>query len=144
MLPVEVVPSPQSIVAMKSLAGSTPLAWVNVATCTLLWFLPLTVIGPETTIGGSATAVVTTPVLLTRLLSDRLLVTEAVFGQISIFGRLCRNRSGGRLPNGHSAERELDHTTTAQTLPWLRVDELYARFAPSVSVSTTLVALVGP
>ena len=31
MVPVEVVPSPQLMVAMKALAGSTPLAWVKVA-----------------------------------------------------------------------------------------------------------------
>ena len=34
-MPVEVLPSPQSMVAGKALAGSTPLAWVKVATVKL-------------------------------------------------------------------------------------------------------------
>jgi hypothetical protein len=63
-VPVEVELSPQLIVATNALAGSTPLACVNVATVTLFWFLPLNVIGPETTIAGSATAVVADAELL--------------------------------------------------------------------------------
>ena len=53
MAPGEVVPSPQSIVATKALAGSVPPACVNVATVWLWTFGPFTLIGPETVIGDS-------------------------------------------------------------------------------------------
>src|SRR4051812_12968853 len=65
------------MVAVKSLVGSTPLAWVNVAMVTLLWVLPNLVMDADTTIGGSATAVLALALLLAVLESGELLVTEA-------------------------------------------------------------------
>src|SRR5260370_32435527 len=76
MVPVHVVASRQLMVAMKALGGSTPLPWVNVATATLFTFLPVMAVGPDTTIGASATAVVVLALLFAVLGSGMLLVTE--------------------------------------------------------------------
>src|SRR5205809_5345947 len=76
-MPAE-VPSPQLMVALKALAGSTALAWVKVATTKFVtvWFFVL--IAPETTIAGSANEVVALALLLAELGSGLLLVTDAV------------------------------------------------------------------
>ena len=67
MVPAEVVPSPQLMVALKSLASSTPLACVKVATWKLVSVWDFVVFAPETLIAGSANAVVALAVLLTVL-----------------------------------------------------------------------------
>ena len=78
MVPGEVVPSPQLMVAMKALAGSTPLAWVKVATWKLVSVLAFVRDRrPETTIAGSANDVVALALLLAVLGSGVLLLTEA-------------------------------------------------------------------
>ena len=76
-MPVEVLPSPQLMVAVKALAGSTPLAWVNVATVKLLRFFEVVVIGADTTMAGSATEVLAVALLLAELGSAEVAVTEA-------------------------------------------------------------------
>src|SRR5712692_9468535 len=77
MEPAEVVPSPQLIVAVKALAGSTPLAWVKVATWTLVNVRDLVVTAPETLIAGSAKDVVALALLFAELGSGLLLLTRA-------------------------------------------------------------------
>src|SRR4051812_6389587 len=78
MVPVEVVLSPQLMVALNALAGSIPLAWVKVATVILLLFFEVTVFGdPDTMIAGSFTAVLAVTLLLLELLSAEVAVTEA-------------------------------------------------------------------
>src|ERR1041385_5862440 len=77
MAPTEVVPSPQLMVAVKALAGSTPPAWVKVATWTLVSVLVFVRMAPETTIGGSANDVVALALLFAELGSGLLLLIEA-------------------------------------------------------------------
>ena len=77
IVPAEVVPSPQLIVAEKALVGSTPLAWVNVAVWKLVNVLLLVRMEPETLILGSANEVVALALLLPVLGSGLVLVTEA-------------------------------------------------------------------
>src|SRR5947209_17791249 len=77
MVPVDVVPSPQLIVAMNSLGDSMAPAWVNVATWPLnVRFLVVT--AAETMMAGSANALVALPLLLAVLGSVVALETEAV------------------------------------------------------------------
>jgi hypothetical protein len=78
MVPVVVVLSPQLMVAVKALVGSTPLAWVKVATWKLVNVCDLAVMEPETLIAGSLNVVVALAVLLAELGSGLLLLTEAV------------------------------------------------------------------
>src|SRR6266567_3325836 len=67
------------MVALKALAGSTPLAWVKVATWEFVSVtLPFTRMAPETLMAGSANAVDAKALLLAVLGSALLLVTEAV------------------------------------------------------------------
>src|SRR5260370_40900318 len=77
MVPVEVVPSPQLMVAVKALAGSTPLAWVKVATWKLVKVWDFVRTAPETLIGGSANDVVALALLSAGVGSGRLLLPEA-------------------------------------------------------------------
>src|SRR4051794_35147755 len=64
--------------ATNALVGSTPLAWVNVATEKLVRLRDDVVTGADTVIGGSATAVVTAALLLPVPGSLVLLVTDDV------------------------------------------------------------------
>ena len=75
MVPVDVVPSPQLMVATKALAGSTPLAWVKVATVILVTWLVLTLMGADTLMAGSATVVLALALLSPGVGSGWLLVT---------------------------------------------------------------------
>src|SRR5262249_8400389 len=77
MVPVEVVPSPQLMVALNALVGSTPLAWVKVATWKLVSVRVFVRIGAETTMGGSENIVVALPLLLAEFGSGLVPVTEA-------------------------------------------------------------------
>src|SRR5262249_4857045 len=77
MVPAEVVPSPQLMVALNALAGSTPLAWVKVATWKFVSVRLRVRIGAETLIAGSANIVVWLELLLPLLGSGLLLVAEA-------------------------------------------------------------------
>src|SRR5262249_7386053 len=77
MVPADVRPSPQLMVAVKALAGSTPLACVKVATVRLLGRLAVVVIGADTTMAGSATVVLAVALLLAEFGSDALVVAEA-------------------------------------------------------------------
>jgi hypothetical protein len=63
------------MVATKALTGSTPLAWVNVATVPLN-LLAVVVMGAETTIAGSATLVLALALLSPGVGSAAPPVTE--------------------------------------------------------------------
>src|SRR4051794_14002357 len=78
MVPAEVLPSPQLIVAVNSLAGSTPLAWVKLATLRLFTFFDVVVMGADMTIGGSGTVVLAVALLFDGVGSAEVAVTEAV------------------------------------------------------------------
>src|SRR4051812_8307070 len=81
MVPVEVLPSPQLMVAVKAPAGSTPLACVKVATWPENVACGVDVfhwVAAETTIAGSRNDVGTLALLLAELESGVLLLTEAV------------------------------------------------------------------
>src|SRR5947208_673217 len=67
--------------ALKALTASTALAWVNVATTTLFSRFEVVVIGPDTAMAGSATAVVADavpPAETTRSALGPLLTTAPV------------------------------------------------------------------
>jgi hypothetical protein len=66
------------MVAVKALTGSTPLAWVKVATWKLFSDCDFVRTAPETLIAGSANDVVALALLLFGLGSELLLLTEAV------------------------------------------------------------------
>src|ERR1700732_3368761 len=66
------------MMARKALAGSTPLAWVKVATWTLVSVREFVRIAPETLIAGSANTVVALALLLAGLGSGLLLLTLAM------------------------------------------------------------------
>src|SRR5438445_575018 len=87
------------MVAMNAVAGSTPLAWVNVATWKLVNVRDFVRTAPETAIGGSANEVVTlallfaiVPVTVAELLavfgSELLALTEAVLLKAAPLARL--------------------------------------------------------
>src|SRR5262245_33111851 len=78
MVPCEVVPSPQLMVAAKALGGSSPLAWVKVAVVELVRVRDHVLMAPETLISGSAIDVVLLALLLPELGSGLLVLTEAL------------------------------------------------------------------
>src|SRR5438309_11938792 len=105
------------MVSVKALAGSTPLAWVNVATVALLRPFVVVVIGAETTMAGSATDVLATALLLAAMGSAEVAVTEA---------ELVRGPSSSAWAL----------TVTVALLPKL--------IASSITVTTLLVWLIDP
>src|SRR6516165_4882826 len=78
MVPFEVLPSPQLMVAEKLPVGSTALAWVKVATWKFVSVWLDVVMGAETVIAGSANDVLADALLFDVLASWVVAVTEAV------------------------------------------------------------------
>src|SRR5436305_1815205 len=76
MDPGEVVPSPQLMVALKPLAGSTPLSWVKVATWKFVRVRDFVEIGDETTGATSLNEVTAVAALLLELGSGLVPETE--------------------------------------------------------------------
>src|SRR5262249_37408708 len=144
MVPVEVLPSPQLIVAVNALAGSTPLAWVNVATVKLVSRFGVVVIGPDTMMAASATVVVAEALLLVESGSDALVMTEAELVRLpsSVAWAVIVMVT---LPGKGTVPR-LNVTTLPDcvNVPWLLVAETKRRLAPSVSVRTVAVASLEP
>ena len=77
IVPVEDLPSPQLIVAVKAPEGSRPFAWVNVATTKPERFLDGGWMGPVTVIAGSLVIVVADALLLPDTGSADVAVTVA-------------------------------------------------------------------
>src|SRR4051794_30425828 len=78
MVPAELFPSPQLIVAENAPAGSRPLACVKVAVVSWEMFFWVAVVGlPEMTMGASATGVVAELQLFAEFGSAELALTEA-------------------------------------------------------------------
>ena len=144
IVPAEVVPSPQLIVAANALTGSTPLAWVKLATWKLVNVCALVRMGPETLIAGSANDVVALALLLAVLGSALLLVTEveSVALPSSIAWAVTEAVAD---PDAAIVPRE-KVMTPPDTLkvPWLELADWKFKRAGSVSVSVTSVASAGP
>ena len=115
MVPAEVLPSPQLIVAVKALAGSTPLAWVKVATWKLVSFWDFVRMAPETLIAGSANGG-SRAVLLAVLESGLVLLTDVIAGAAVLDG-LRRDRGGEGPIRGQRADGEGDHAAQRTSPP---------------------------
>ena len=123
IVPVEVVPSPQLIVAVKLLGGSTPLAWVNVATVKLVSFVLSRGDGPDTTMAGSATVVLAEALLLAVFGSAEVAGHRGGVGERAVLGGLGGDRHGDGGPDGDRAELKVTTPPDWLNVPWLVVAE---------------------
>lgn len=137
IVPVEVLPSPQLMVAVKAPVGSTPLAWVNVATARLLGFFDVVVMAGDTTMGAMATEVVAVALLFAGTGSADVALTDAEFARVPYSVAVAVIVKVTAAP-GVSVP-SMNVTTLPERLndPWLVVAVTKLRFAPRVSVSTT-------
>src|SRR5438045_1835180 len=118
------------MVAVKALAGSTPLAWVKVATARFVTFFAELIIDPDTTIEGSATAVVAEALLLAELGSPALLVTEAELTRLPSSSALPVIVNVALPPERIVPTVNVTTPPDCENVPWLAVAETYPRFAP--------------
>src|SRR5262249_26892168 len=132
------------MVALKALAGSTPLAWVNVATWPLndLSFVEM---GPETTIAGSATDVVADALLFAELGSAELALTVATLLAAPSSTAWAVTVAVTVAPAVMLPMVKVTVEPETLNVPWLVVAERYfIRLLGSASLSVTADAAAGP
>src|SRR5260370_842588 len=127
------------MVAMKALAGSTPLAWVKVATWTLVSVPDFVRTAPETLIAGSANDVVTLALLLAGLGSGLLPLTVA--GSLELAPLLRPAGAEAATVRGWEAPGGMWAVAFARTLP--RDCPPKKRSVPAVCVIDTKVEPAG-
>src|SRR5438270_6890618 len=140
MAPAEVVPSPQLMVARKALAGSTPPAWVKVATWTLLGDVLLVVTAPETLIAGSANDVAALALLLAVLGSGLLVLADTALPVLPSSVAWAVTVAVTVPPAATAPTLKVTTPPEALNVPWLAVADLKASSDPSVSVAVPPVA----
>jgi hypothetical protein len=130
------------MVALKAPTGSTPLAWVKVATVMLFGVRLLVTMGAETTMAGSETDVLALALLLPVFVAEVVTDDESVRVPSSMVCAVTVTVTVGPLATTVPSEKVIT-PPDCEYEPWLVVAVTKVRLAPSVLVRTVLGASFG-